>query len=65
MTDLIVDNNSLQQLWHAGGTDAWDAMLRGHDRVVILDAVADEIEGGPHAADFNAWRAQHRQTINR
>jgi hypothetical protein len=28
MTDLIVDNNSLQQLWRAGGADAFVAALK-------------------------------------
>lgn len=62
MTDLIVDSNALQQLWRAGGVEAWDTMLRGHDNIIILDAVSDEIQNGPHAQDFQDWLTRQHNT---
>ena len=46
MTDtvLVVDTNSIRNLWAGGGTAMWDQLLKGSDHLVISKVVLDELD---------------------
>ena len=67
---IIVDTNTLSNLYYGGGTQAWDSLLKSYDNVVIPDRVVSEMTtqlnnpAYPKDDAFAQWLDEHQSEVS-